>query len=1149
MAIENVTGSEYNDMLDGGGGQNRYQGMAGDDWINGADGENTIIYNLGDGIDTISYAPPRSYQFAGFLEEVERALAQDSFATASYSNSYFSDASSALYDRLPAAVRDVLSGFRDTYVEDVGMVAGTMDGQSARDAFNALKDWVNTPVSNVVELGAGITLANLSAQASATSSFAAPATFSVSVGGNQGVVFNMVPPDLAAPASVPGEIPPMHITFRFADGTSATLAEVLAHSDGGVAGYNNGTDANETLPGSLADDQIYGNGGDDLIDGRAGMDYLSGGAGNDVIAGGTGFDLIYGDDGDDVIASGRDGASVGGGAGNDVYLFNAGDGALFVDNTPGVVGGEVDTLSFGARISPENVLAYVDEYGTLTLTVQGTSDQVLINWFMNNYDGTYSLRPDQVVPHVQFVDAAGNARVFDLADLVGDRQGELFSASATNPFPLFGTPAQYGQYEVIGAPVAGGEYAARYAVTGDMFGTTPPPGNHAPEAGVAIGNHSAVEGQPLSVSMPAGAFTDADGDGLSYSAALVGGAGLPAWLRFNSQTGQFTGTPDDAEVAAGTLAIQVSASDGRGGEATQRFDLSMVSVNDAPHAAAPSVSVQAAEDAAFQFSLPAGFFSDPDAGEVLSVSADATDMPSWLSFNAASMTFSGTPTNDDVGAFSVTVTATDSGGLRTSTEVAISVANTNDAPTVANEIGNHAIDEDAPFTMHVPANVFADVDAGDALGVTLEGLPQWASYDAASGLISGTPGNSDVGSYTLKLVATDLAGASAQESFSITVVNVNDAPTLDNAIVDQTAVEDAAFSFTVPAGTFGELDADDVLSLSASALPAWLTFDAVSGTFSGTAGNGDVGSVSVTVTATDSAGESASSTFGISVANTNDAPTLGGAIADQAADEGSTFSFALPAGMFADMDRGDVLTLTASMSDGSNLPSWLTFDAANGTFSGTPGWNDAGTLSLRVTATDGSGASVHDDFDVAVNDVNTPPVVANPIGNLNAAEDALFTYTLAADVFRDLQGDRLVLSAAQADGSPLPGWLSFNPATGTFSGMVIALQMSHALRTFNAEGRVGGIVALSLARELAPVFTAIMVTARAGSAMTAELVRDLRLERNAAFYLAEQASLQVQTGLLTVGTGALLARDPASSTRAEATVSARSLYIAPASPP
>jgi len=59
--------------------------------------------------------------------------------------------------------------------------------------------------------------------------------------------------------------------------------------------------------------------------------------------------------------------------------------------------------------------------------------------------------------------------------------------------------------------------------------------------------------------------------------------------------------------------------------------------------------------------------------------------------------------------------------------------------------------------------------------------------------------------------------------------------------------------------------------------------------------------------------------------------------------------------------------------------------------------------------------------------------------------------------------------------------------TGTFSGMVLALQTTYALRAFSAEGRVGGIVAVSLTREIAPVFAAIMVTARAGSAMAAEL--------------------------------------------------------------
>jgi phospholipid/cholesterol/gamma-HCH transport system permease protein len=59
--------------------------------------------------------------------------------------------------------------------------------------------------------------------------------------------------------------------------------------------------------------------------------------------------------------------------------------------------------------------------------------------------------------------------------------------------------------------------------------------------------------------------------------------------------------------------------------------------------------------------------------------------------------------------------------------------------------------------------------------------------------------------------------------------------------------------------------------------------------------------------------------------------------------------------------------------------------------------------------------------------------------------------------------------------------------TGTFSGMVFALQTVSGLRTFGAEGVVGSVVAVSLTREIAPVFTALMVTARAGSAIAAEL--------------------------------------------------------------
>ncbi len=59
--------------------------------------------------------------------------------------------------------------------------------------------------------------------------------------------------------------------------------------------------------------------------------------------------------------------------------------------------------------------------------------------------------------------------------------------------------------------------------------------------------------------------------------------------------------------------------------------------------------------------------------------------------------------------------------------------------------------------------------------------------------------------------------------------------------------------------------------------------------------------------------------------------------------------------------------------------------------------------------------------------------------------------------------------------------------TGLFVGAVFALQTGKAFALFNAESLVGATIGLTLAREIGPVFTALMVTARACSAMAAEL--------------------------------------------------------------
>ena len=104
----------------------------------------------------------------------------------------------------------------------------------------------------------------------------------------------------------------------------------------------------------------------------------------------------------------------------------------------------------------------------------------------------------------------------------------------------------------------------------------------------------------------------------------------------------------------------------------------------------------------------------------------------------------------------------------------------------------------------------------------------------------------------------------------------------------------------------------------------------------------------------------------------NNAPTVENEIPDQTAMEGQAFSFTLPDTTFADSDTDDTLTYSATLDDDSALPTWLSFDDTTRSFSGTPGSGDGGTITVRVTANDGTD-TVHDDFEIKVATVCAEP--------------------------------------------------------------------------------------------------------------------------------------------------------------------------------
>ena len=119
-----------------------------------------------------------------------------------------------------------------------------------------------------------------------------------------------------------------------------------------------------------------------------------------------------------------------------------------------------------------------------------------------------------------------------------------------------------------------------------------------------------------------------------------------------------------------------------------------------------------------------------------------------------------TPDHETTASYAITVTAT-VGSQSATQDVTISVTDVNDAPTLANAIVDQVATEGQGFSYTIPANTFADEDAGDTLTITVAETADWLSYDDATGVLSGTPpvGAADV---TVTVTATDLRGGRPQ---------------------------------------------------------------------------------------------------------------------------------------------------------------------------------------------------------------------------------------------------------------------------------------------------------------------------------------------------------------------------------------------------
>lgn len=130
-------------------------------------------------------------------------------------------------------------------------------------------------------------------------------------------------------------------------------------------------------------------------------------------------------------------------------------------------------------------------------------------------------------------------------------------------------------------------------------------------------------------------------------------------------------------------------------------------------------------------------------------------------------------------------------------------------------------------------------------------------------------------------------------------------------------------------------------------------------------------------------------------------------VSQQAATQDQAFSFTVSADTFSDPDRFDTLTYGARLANGGALPGWLVFNAATRTFSGTPNNGDAGTLSIRMTATDKNGNSAETTFALVVASVNAGPTL--PASSTAATDE---NAQLSLDVLSQTHGSGLKLISA-----------------------------------------------------------------------------------------------------------------------------------------
>ena len=449
---------------------------------------------------------------------------------------------------------------------------------------------------------------------------------------------------------------PAPVTLNFADGTSQELGlftdfpaapsrTVFSSVDYALGGDEDNLVLVDSHSPVVPDSRVgIGNGLDNVMLGNTADNVLEGGAGHDVLHGGFARSVegvFFVDTGSDILI---------GGEGNDT-LIPCGDSAFAFD-----IGVGTDPNPFN---TPDDVL--IGGPGNDTYYIRHAG-QTLVELPEEGVDAvhstvSYSL-PDNVEnlvltptwsEDVGFISLTGTGNELDNV-LVGGAGADLLSGGAGHDTLYGGRDATFDDGTPIGLPssdtLVGGAGNDTYLFNfGDGIDTV--------EDVAAVGEGNRIQ---FGTGITPNDLTFTRDDVAGMLTIKVGASG----------TDQLVLTNFDPTGVNGSLVIEnVVFADG---STVSLSSLLGGSINHAPSVVTSLADQSITQGSLFSFVVPTNTFADQDAvyGDTITygaTQADGTALPTWLTFNPSTRTFSGTPQGPDIGTVDVQVTATDTGAL------------------------------------------------------------------------------------------------------------------------------------------------------------------------------------------------------------------------------------------------------------------------------------------------------------------------------------------------------------------------------------------------------------------------------------------------------------------------------------------------------